>query len=128
MYLRFVVRRLDPNSGRRQGLFHAVYHLRQFGVLAPHDDDYLGEIGDWFKRRLKVPTRFSLSARPNRKAQALSWLRDDAKEHVARMHEFQSVLERYGMPVQMINTRRPGYIVYRDQHQVAAYPFSDTPT
>ena len=36
--------------------------------------------------------------------------------------------ERYGIEVEIITTTRPGYIVYEDRFQVAAYPFADTPT
>jgi hypothetical protein len=44
------------------------------------------------------------------------------------MREFQEVLERYGVTVQMIRAKRLGYVLYEDEFQVAAYPFSDTPT
>jgi hypothetical protein len=44
------------------------------------------------------------------------------------MREFQEVLERYGLMVQMITAKRLGYILYEDEFQVAAYPFNDTPT
>ena len=32
------------------------------------------------------------------------------------------------MAVEMITAKRVGYIFYEDAFQVAAYPFSDTPT
>jgi hypothetical protein len=38
------------------------------------------------------------------------------------------ILEAHGVVVERIRTQRPGYIVYEDEHQVAAYPFADTPT
>ena len=44
------------------------------------------------------------------------------------MRDFQRLLEAYGTAVKVIKTRRPGYVVYEDEFQVAAYPFSDTPT
>lgn len=81
----------------------------------------------WFKANLLVPTRFSLSARPHAKAQALSWFRDSAAEHVRQMREYQRLLQSYGFGVEMLRTERPGYIVYEDDHQVVAYPFADTP-
>lgn len=44
------------------------------------------------------------------------------------MREFESVLERFGMTVVMVRARRLGYVLYEDEFQVSAYPFSDTPT
>jgi hypothetical protein len=44
------------------------------------------------------------------------------------MREFQEVLERYGLEVQMIKAERLGYVLYEDEFQVSAYPFKDTPT
>jgi hypothetical protein len=42
------------------------------------------------------------------------------------MREFQAVLESYDILVEMLRERRPGYVVYEDEHQVVAYPFSET--
>jgi hypothetical protein len=44
------------------------------------------------------------------------------------MRELQRVLESHSLSVETIRTRRPGYILYEDEYQVAAYPFRDTPT
>jgi hypothetical protein len=42
------------------------------------------------------------------------------------MREVQHLLDAYGIGVDMITSRRPGYIVYEDAFQVAAYPFGET--
>ncbi|HUH84044.1 MAG TPA: hypothetical protein VLX85_05515, partial [Stellaceae bacterium] len=68
------------------------------------------------------------SPRPHAKAQAISWFKDWANEHVARMRELQRVLEKHGVAVEVLTTERPGYIVYEDEFQVAAYPFRDIQT
>jgi hypothetical protein len=62
------------------------------------------------------------------KAQAISWLKESAIEHVAQMHAMVTILEAHGLVVDRIRTKRPGYVIYEDEHQVAAYPFADTPT
>jgi hypothetical protein len=41
------------------------------------------------------------------------------------MRELAALLETSGVHTRMITTRRPGYIVYEDSHQVAAVPFRD---
>jgi hypothetical protein len=38
------------------------------------------------------------------------------------------VLEKYGHPVTMLTESRVGYVVYEDELQVVAEPFSDTQT
>lgn len=127
MFIRFVIGALDEDSGRRQGLFQAGEALALSGNMAVDDLEYLETLYSWFKTQLPVPTRFALSAKPHAKAQALSWFRDTSIEHIAQMREYQRVLEQYGLQVAMLRTKRPGYIVFEDQHQVVAYPFADTP-
>jgi len=128
MFIRFVVRNLDRQSGRRQGLFQAAHALRKSGALNGQDHDRLENIRDWFNEHLDKPTRLAVSSRPHSKAQAISWFKDTATEHIAKMREFQEVLERHGLAVEMIKAKRLGYILYEDEFQVAAYPFNDTPT
>ena len=128
MFIRFVIEEIDCDSGRRQGLFQAAIALKESGVLSGPDHDHLERIREWFNKHLERPTRLAVSPRPHSKAQALSWFRDSATEHIAKMRELQQVLERYGIAVQMVKARRLGYVLYEDQFQVAAYPFSDTPT
>lgn len=127
MFMRFVISRRDLDSGRRQGLFQAGRDLLARGELSRGEVDAIDEIRVWFGTHLEAPTRLSLSARPNRKGQALSWFRATATEHIGRMREYQLILEGHGIPVETLTTERPGYIVYEDEHQVAAYPFADTP-
>lgn len=40
--------------------------------------------------------------------------------------DFQAILESYEIGVEMLREGRPGYVVYEDEHQVVAYPFSET--
>lgn len=128
MLIRFIIDRRDPDSGRRQGLFQAAKALRDSGLLSEEDDNTLERIWDWFNRHLERPERLALSPRPNSKAQALSWFRDTATDHITKMRAFGVMLERYDIAVTMIRTDRPGYVLYEDEYQVVAYPFSDTPT
>lgn len=126
MFIRFVIASRDEDSGRRQGLFQAGEDLRASGRMTHSDELRLDELEQWFRDNLSVPNRFALSSKPNRKAQAISWFRDTATEQIGRMRDYQALLESYGLVVQMLRERRPGYIVYEDQHQVVAYPFAET--
>ena len=128
MFVRFVIGETDPNSERRQGLFQAAKKLRVSGTLTDEDAGQLKAIRGWFDDHLERPARLAISSRSNGKAQAISWFKDTAIAHIEKMREMQEVLERYGILVQMIKSKRLGYVLYEDEFQVAAYPFSDTPT
>lgn len=128
MFIRFVTNRRDAQSGRRQGLFYAAYELEGSGQASLGDVEALAEIHDWFAKNLREPKRAAVSARPHSKNQALSWFKESATEHVSRMRDMQRILEAYGVFAETLRTRRPGYVVYEDDHQVVAQPFADTPT
>ena len=59
---------------------------------------------------------------------AICWLRETATDHLARMHEIKAVLEQQDVLVEQVWTTKPGYVVYEDNYQVVALPFSSTPT
>jgi len=127
-YLRFVVADRDPDSGRRTGLFQALDGLRRRGVLDPVSDGEYEVVRQWFNAHLARPERLSPSRRHHGKPQAISWFKSAAAAHIGKMREFEQLLERHGIAVEVIRTERPGYILYEDEFQVAAYPFADTPT
>lgn len=95
--------------------------------ISSADVEKLQQTFDWFNSNLPHPTRFSLSARPNRKAQALSWFKSTAIDHIAKMRDYTGVLNQHGLLIDVLKTARPGYVVYEDDYQVVAYPFADTP-
>lgn len=128
MLVRFVTQKIDRRSGRRQGLFAAARDLRESGRLSACDEARLDLIRDWFSINLRVPDRFSLSPRPHRREQAISWFKDTSQDCIARMRDYASVLDHYDVLTDMIRTSRPGFVVYEDEHQVVAYPFADTLT
>jgi hypothetical protein len=126
MFIRFVIGSRDEDSGRKQGLFQAGDELRASGRMSHSDEQLLDELQQWFRENLPVPSRFAVSSKPHRKAQAISWFRDTARTQIAQMREYQRLLEAYGFVVQMLRDKRPGYVVYEDEHQVVAYPFFET--
>jgi hypothetical protein len=128
VFIRFIVTKVDRDSGRRQGLFQAAEALEQSAALSGVDREQLETIGNWFDKHLKRPARLAVSSRPHSKAQAISWYRDTATAHIAKMRELQEVLKRNGLTVEMIKAKRLGYVLYEDEFQIAAYPFNDTPT
>ena len=128
MYVRFVIHRNDEESGRRQGLFQALSDLEDSGVLLPHEQTTWDETYEWFRKNLRVPRRFSRSSKFHAKKVALGWFKDSAADHIARMYAIAQILQAHDVLVDVIRSQKPGYIVYEDRHQVAAEPFSETPT
>lgn len=128
MYIRFVISTNDPVSGRRQGIFQALSDLEYEGMLLPHEQLLHDELYEWFCKNLRKPRSFSRSSRAHAKDVALSWFKDSAHEHIAKMHALCSILSSQGVLCELIRTDRPGYIVYEDDFQVAAEPFYETVT
>ena len=128
VFLRFVVDELHLQSGKRCGAFQAAYRLRRSGLLSAYDEQRLSEALTWFDEHLPKPVRLAHSRRPNATDTAICWFRAGAREHLSRMRELQSILDIYAVRLEMVVTRRPGYIVYEDAFQVAAYPFAETAT
>ena len=125
-YLRFVVPDRDLDSGRKQGLFQVVAELLREGDLSAHERETLDEIGAWFHSHLERPETFSRSRRPHAKAVAISWFKDSAKEHIRRMYAVASILAVHGIRAEVLTTERPGYVVYEDEWQITAEPYSET--
>ena len=128
MLVRFVLPRMNPNTGARDGVFEAAYALRRAGTLKPGKHDRLDRLLDWFGDELAVPRRFNRTRSKGyfrRRTKGICWFKSSAIEHVSRMHRIAVILRQHGHHVTMIRTRRPGYVVYEDEHQVIAEPFRD---
>jgi hypothetical protein len=128
MFVRFVIQRNDEGSGRRQGLFQAMTDLEDSGALAAHEQERYEEIYEWFRKHLKKPRSFTRSTKPHAKKVALSWFKDGATDHIRNMRAIAAILDGHGIQVDVLQTERPGYVVYEDKYQVAAEPFSETVT
>ncbi len=85
----------------------------------------------WFSENLVTPDRFNRSKSKGfdrRTTRGIAWFRDTATDCLSRMHRMRVILEKYGHPVTMLTETRIGYVVYEDELQVVAEPFSDTQT
>lgn len=125
-FVRFVVHQLDPDSRRRQGLFQALGELDKSGQLSGPQELEYRTLRNWFSTHLAEPDRLARSSKANALNVAISWFKDTATEHIRQMRRMADILEAHGIPIVMLRSRRPGYVVYEDDHQVAAEPYSDT--
>ncbi len=126
-YLRFVVRQKDRDSGVRQGLFQTAIALKRNGTLSMSEASRLHDLGRWFDEHLPRPKRFTRTKNASHKrTRGIAWFKDVAHEHLRRAREMISILETQGVVVEVIETQRPGYVVYEDEFQIVAEPFADT--
>ncbi len=117
-YVRFVVPSLDEESGLLQGVFQAVFSLRDEGQLEKHEDEWLLEDLRWLKMHLKSPA--CLEDPANRRA--ICWFHPSARRPIEKVRSIAALLEEKGISVRMLTTRDPGIVVYEDGWQVAAKP------
>jgi hypothetical protein len=130
-YLRFIVSREHPDTGVADGLFGVAYAVRDSEETSRSDRESLTEQLAWFAQNLPIPKRFNRSASKGyyrRNTKGIAWFRDNAREHISRMHEMKRIVEANGHIVHVVREDRIGYVVYEDNVQVIAEPFADTRT
>lgn len=128
MFIRFVIHSLDPDSGKRQGLFQALDNISKAGHLTAQQQAAYEETDAWFRKHLPVPSSFSRSRKTHAKKVALSWFKPSASEHIGRMRQMAAILAVHGVDVDVLKETRPGYVVYEDPYQIVAEPYQDTVT
>jgi hypothetical protein len=108
-----------------------AYGLRDEPTVSAGDRQSIQDGLAWFEKHLATPDRFNRSGSKGyyrRTTRGIAWFRDSATECIAQMHELKRVLEANGYSVALVREDRVGYIVYEDDLQVVAEPFSDTRT
>jgi len=131
MFVRFVIREIDPVCGVREGVFGIAYELQKACETPEWQAQELKRLLVWFGANLEAPIRFNRTKSKgyyHRNGMAISWFKPEAAEHISKIHEMIAILEDHGYAVEMIKTPNPGYVVYEDDHQVTAIPFSSTHT
>ena len=127
MFIRFVTATIHDQTSFEVGIFQAAYQLRKQGTLTDYEQTRLSELLEWFNANLQKPDRFTTSKPPfyRKQNRAISWFKDTSTEHISNLREIVSILSQHDVHIEMIQTDKPGYIVYEDAHQVVAQPFSD---
>jgi hypothetical protein len=126
MYIRFIIETADPGSDFVWSLFGAMGHLQESGELTEYEQERLDTIDHWFAKNLNEPDRLSRSRRTNAELSAIGWFRPEAHQCIGYVRELVAILKAHDIAVQMVTSDRPGYIVYEDEHQVAAVPFRES--
>ena len=124
MLLSFVISERDPRTGMPTGLLTAAYRLLRGQNLMASDEEELQHQVLWLERHLPKPQRFARKRNVSHKhTHGVSWLKSEAEEALRRFHAITEVLRRNDLPVEILYTERPGYVVYEDAWQVVAEPF-----
>ncbi|MEL6522934.1 MAG: hypothetical protein AAFQ66_18330 [Pseudomonadota bacterium] len=129
MYLRFVSSHWDDQARAESGLFCAfsvAREARDDGRLTGWQIDELGRMYHWFCLHLDKPGSFVRRCGKGERA-GVCWFRPEAAEHVSNARYMAWLLCDIGFPVEELRARRPGTILWSDNHQVVAIPYRNGP-
>ena len=130
MYVRFVRPNKVSGMKARDGFFCAAYDLRDDAHIDQFTSDQLEDLLSWFRQYLTIPRKFSRSRSKGGyrgDTKGLSWFKPEAKEALEKSYELIALLAENGYVIETIKSDRVGYVVYEDENQLVAEPFSDTP-
>ncbi len=131
MFVRFVCQDEAEGMAARSGFFCAAYELRELATLDEFSHERLEGLLGWFRINLKVPTRFNSTKSKGafrRETKGLSWFKPEATQIMDRCYDLIALLEENGYVIETLRSDRIGYVVYEDESQIVAEPFSDTTT
>jgi hypothetical protein len=94
--------------------------------MTSDQEKFHDELRAWFSKNLEVPDRFDKNRNRRRPGQGLSWFKDSAQGHIAKMRDFAELLRSIDVVVDELTTERPGKILFEDEFQVVAKPFQDS--
>jgi hypothetical protein len=133
MYVRFVGHEKDETSRQRVGIFQLAEQLIGGDRLGKDERAELRALIEWFEHNLPAPTRLSpyrdgwrrgYRDSWHRRRVAICWFKPEAQEHIERSWQMARILRGHGIEIEMVRTRKPGYITYEDSWQVVAMPFA----
>jgi hypothetical protein len=131
VYLRFVRPNRLESTGYREGFFCAAYELRDRADVSEATLQNLRSKLVWFSDNLKTPGSFTSTRSKGgswKITKGLSWFKSDANEMLQKSYDLIYLLREQGYQIEMLRSERIGRVLYEDQHQAVAEPFSDTPT
>lgn len=120
MFIRYTITRQDERSGLDEGLFTVAYRELERRNLADYEREWLEELLEWFKKKVKAP---GVILRESENRRAICWFRESSKSVIVKASELVAFLRERGYHVEVHRTEAPGILVYEDGHQVAAKPF-----
>jgi hypothetical protein len=120
MYVRFIV--LTPHVRPAPGLFRSDFDPDDDPTLPAWLAEAAREHYVWFNENLARPRRFTVVSRRRHIYAGICWFHAFAREHIARARDLAALIAEAGRPTDMVSTRHPGQILYRDDIQIVAKP------
>ena len=124
MYLRFITQHITETEETTRGFFQTLDYVENHYLTLKEDKEILAALHSWFRKNLDAPDWFKNPTGRQHEYHSLSWFKDSAKEHIQKIYEIAVILEKYDLIVERVTTKRPGRIVYEDEYQISAVPFS----
>ena len=118
MYLRFQGRVPNLGTASKLGIFQLAFELRDRIDLPDYVDHELQRHLNWLKTNLESPK--ALDKWWNYRA--ISWFTSSAKEPLDRIWAIKAILEDFGYHIDVVKTKDPGVVIYKDEWQVVAKP------
>ena len=128
MYLRFVSPLKAEGSTRARdlhmGIFQAVMHCRDDIDTPAWLHCQLEKEFDWFKIYLPTPNEdvFRIRHCKTYHWDSLCWFKASARQMIKRAWALKALIEEAGLPITVLHTDNPGWIIYRDKYQIVAHP------
>ena len=116
IYVRFVVGTNREKPTRQLGVIASLQDLKEKSQLPNYQADHVEEIFLWLDTHLPCPP----FTRKNWPPDAISWFKGSAQSIISKFRELIAILEQDDHPVRMLQTERPGMILYEDEFQVVA--------
>lgn len=117
-YVRIQGRECAYLTGKPRGIFALVHHdLLQTGKLSAEEAalfDYIDH--DWFQRELPNPPFYD----DDKPGKPITWFKTATTAFMLdKLQALVDLLDKYGVPYDIVYTNYPGKIVYEDEWQVA---------
>lgn len=125
MFIRYITHKMDSDTGHESGILVVAYDLIRRKSVTDYEEALIKEHLAWLEKHLPRPDKFSRTRNAYHKnTHGLSWLKSSATEALEHLRAVVIILEEHGIPVTVVTSDKPGYVVYEDDWQVVAEPFA----
>ena len=116
MYTRIQAKYKSIVTDKPCGLFAAMHHLRQKGILTENEDIAFAEIDSWFKANLIEPDFY----KNGKEAKAITYFKTSSTtDMINRLQPLIQILLNHGVNVEIIEVETiTGRLIYEDQFQI----------
>ena len=127
MFVRFVTDRLHEDTGIPSGVFTVAYEILDGIEIDEYFRIEIRKTLDWFASNLPKPARLQRSRKLQQPGRGICWFKSEATECMANIRYLVDLIHEQDIVVREVITDTPGYMVYEDDFQIVAEPFSSTP-